>query len=483
MSAATPRSQQVWRRPAVRRLWPLAVVLAVTVVAYVPSFRSPLYADDYIYLVATRELSFWEYAKTAFTPWGHEPLLPFTRDYWRPLAFLWFEAAQPVLGDTPEPYHFANLAVHLCSVVLVWVLAARLDPRPAVRTFAAVIFALYPGSFEAVSWISSINSAGLVFALAAWLVFLSATEEDRLRWSGVVLSAALVAVALMFRESGVVLVPAMALWYLLVQRRERLREWRIYLAFVPFAVVAAGYYLVRTRLLSEPFSNAAIYAFDDAYPDRLWYYLQGALLPFRHGPSGWKDVAQDFAGIALLAIPVAALISRRWGLLALALGLLISILPLGATVLGVGLRYFYFSTPLLALLLGIVAAEVLDRLGARVMPVALPAAAAALLLAGAVVTWSRMSHWDDTGPEAQQEWVEGLRAAYPTLPAGGTLYCANVPIILALFDSAMLEPTVRWYYPGIGRAVRVEAGAAPPLGPSDRYYDSFLSARAATSER
>src|SRR5262245_54855800 len=105
--------------------WPLYVALAAMVAAYAQALTSPLYGDDYIYLVAAREMPFGDYAKAAFTPWGNEPLLPFTRDFWRPLPFLWFEVAEPVFGGSTLPYHVANLVIHGVATALVWRRAGR----------------------------------------------------------------------------------------------------------------------------------------------------------------------------------------------------------------------------------------------------------------------------------------------------------------------------------------------------------------------
>ena len=460
-------------------LWPLALVLLATIVAYAPSLTSPLFADDYIYLVSARDWSFGEYTRVAFTPWGDEPTFTFTRDYWRPLAVMWFEFTQPVFGDNPLPYHLVNLAIHMTSAVLVWVLAGRLDARPAVRAVATLVFALYPGSYDAVTWISSVNSAGLPFALAAWLVFLRATRGESFQWSWTVLSAGLVAIGLMFRESSVALLPAMGLWYFLMQRRQKLVEWRTYLPLVPFIAVGVAYALIRTRLLTEPFANSDIYKFDDHTADRWWFYIKHALLPFRVGAAGWKEPALQFAGIVLLAIPLLALARRRWDILALSAGLLLSIVPYGATVLGIGQRYFYFSVPVLALMLGVIAAEAVAFVRNRSESTwggARPAWAgvAALLVlsfAGAAVTFDRIVNWNSAGPDQHEAWIDGLRAEYPEMPAGGTLYASNVPFILSLFDGVMIEPTVRWYYPEIGDVVYHTTLGPPALGPRDRWFD------------
>lgn len=107
---------------------------------------------------------------------GQRAPAPFTRDFWRPLAFIWFELLQPLAGGNPLPYHLLVLAGHLAAVVLTWLVAARIDERRAVRAIAAGIVAVYPGTYQAVTWISSVNSIALPLALGAWLAFLRGTD-------------------------------------------------------------------------------------------------------------------------------------------------------------------------------------------------------------------------------------------------------------------------------------------------------------------
>ncbi|MEO8541350.1 MAG: glycosyltransferase family 39 protein [bacterium] len=485
-----PRGSRINRLGAAP--WMLILALIAVVVGYLPTLDAPLFSDDYIYLNASRRLSFAHYARLSFTPWSHEPLLPFTRDFWRPLSFLYFEAMRPLFGGHVLPYHLVNLAVHLAGVVLVWVLARRLDARPVVAGVAVLVFALYPGSTEAISWISSINSAGLPFALACWLLFLVATKESQTRWILLAGSTACLAIALMFRETAATVVVPVGLWYLLVQRRGALREFATYKPLLPMAALLLGYYLIRTRLFSEPAANPDIYGFDSKFDNHWWYYIRNTLLPFRDPVTGWRVGAQDVSGVVFLALLMLTLATRKWGAFALLLSIPIAVVPSSAALLGVGQRYFYFTTPLLALALGLLLADARDALGRRVsarLLASTPSLVAAVLFAGfgTYIAFDRNDHWEEIGPDREQAWVDELRAEYPTLPAGGTLYCIHVPLVLVVFEAANLLPTVQWLYPDIGAAVWVPDDKLPPLpGPNDRIFiadDGLLLGRDTTAQK
>ncbi|WP_322796477.1 hypothetical protein [Tepidiforma sp.] len=452
----------------------LALILAATVGAYLPALTAPLYLDDYFYLLAARELSFADYARAAFTPWGNEPLLPFTRDFWRPLAFLSFELLQPLFGGRPLPYHLLLLGAHLATVVLTWALADWLDRRPGTRILAAAVVALHPASTEAVAWISSVNSAALPLALAAWLLFLRATEAPRPRCRLVAASAFVFALAAMTREGAWVIIPALVGWHILVTRRGALAARETWLPLVPFAVLAALYVLVRTRGFTEPLSNRAIFDYGDHVWANLPYYLGRAVVPFREPTAGWRLTLQEWSAPLVPAAIVALVALRRPRPALLLAAFVLSLFSVAPNLLGVGPRYLYFSIPLLALGGAIALADLAEGRPwlRRASSAAAPAVVVLGVVGAALVVDSRVAHWRESGPDLQQAWVEALQAVYPDLPEGATLYCAgNVPPLLTIFDGINLGPAVRWYYPAAAGAVYLPPGAEPPvLGPADRVF-------------
>jgi hypothetical protein len=456
---------------AVRPAWPLGLIIAAAFLGYAPALRTPFWLDDYFYLVAARELSTPDYLRAAFTPWGNEPLLPFTRDFWRPLAFSWFELLQPLFDGHALPYHLFLLAGHVAAVILTWAVAARIDPRPAVRIAAAGIVALYPGAYQSVTWISSVNSLALPLALAAWLALLHATGAHHIRWRLLTLATLLLALAAMHRETAWVALPVIAGWHVAITSRWRIRRRDTWLPLLPFAALALAYVVIRTRGFTEPLANRDVFGWGDHVWRNYRTLLELLLLPFNEridGMTGWRSALQQLSAPVVPLLVLGCILRRRWGPAILLAGVLISLLAIAPNRLGIGPRYLYFTVPCLALGLALLAADLIDRLPAR-WRTTVPAVAGAVLLLG--TTWSlnqRVAEWADWGPGQQQAWLDALRAEYPTLPPGTTIYAAgNVPGWLTAFDGVNLGPAVRWQYPGAAGAVYVPPGQVPELGPGD----------------
>ena len=174
-----------------------------------------------------------------------------------------------------------------------------------------------------------------------------------------------------------------------------------------------------------------------------------------------------------------ALLSRRWLLLALFLAFGLSLAPFAPLAFGLDRRYFYFAAPFFALFVALAATELAAPLPRRVVEnkmVLVPAAGvlAAVFALGIGIGNHRVHDWNRRNADPEQAWVDQLREVYPTLPAGGTLYCVDTPLVLALFGGYSVPPTVKFLYPEVGDAKRIERAdlerVTKSLGPKDRIY-------------
>ena len=464
------------------RLVPLAAALVAAVVMYLPAIRSPFLGDDYLLLLSSRDMSIAGFLKSATIPWANPGTLELSDHYWRPLSYLTFRAIYAVFGAQPLPYHLFSLAVHCASVVLIYVLAWRLLRSWGGAAVAAALMAVNPAGFESVTWIAALNSAALPLALGAWLAYMNAAGPNgELRWRWLTAALALQALAFAYRETAVVVVAAMVIWFLLVPARQRLRSkstWII--AGAPVALAA-----IHALALSEVFSSdggRSLISIDlDSFRTG-WFYLK-QVLPVTHGDSSEGLVPlQPVAGALALALPVVALATRRWTLAALSLAFLVSIVPYAAFSLGSGARYFYFPGAILALVAGDITAGAAGQLSARLerrsLDVVSGVAGIALvgcLAIGAVYGSRRVHRWVVAVPDANERFVQQLKTENPTLPAGGGVYIVDAPYPLPLVQGYILAPILEYEYPGEHHpAYSIDAEhvdfARSIMGPDDRLF-------------
>jgi len=472
----TSRALPVLEQPRRPLVWlPLGGLLSATLVMYLPALRSPFVTDDYILLRASRDMGFGAFLKSAAVPWADPGKLELSQHYWRPLSFLTFRALYAVFGTHPLPYHLFQFGVHCASVVLVYFLALRLTRTRLAATVGGVVMALDPAGLESIGWISALNSAALPAALGAWLAFISATREPgRFDWRWMALSLLLEASAFGYRETVVVIIVAMLLWYVGCERAGHLTERATWKAAAPPALLAAGFAI---WLRVAPGGGNSLESFDGNTAHVFWFYVR-QVVPVTpidaQSPLAW---AQRCAGVALLVLPIVALARRHWLVAALSAGLLAALVPYSVYNLGYGPRYYYFPTAVLALLAAAVVAEVEQSLpvARRWAAMVAPLAIGLVLIGGAVYGHGRVHRWTRDNPDVQQRWLSELQAQYASLPPQGALWAVNTPFPLTLFEGSSIPPALDFIYgngPHPVRLIDVDhiGFARGVMGPNDRMF-------------
>lgn len=456
-----------------RRLAWVGVACAVAVgwAVHLPAIGSGFVTDDYVYLRAARDLSFGDYARAALAPHADEPLLFFTGDFYRPLYFLSFWPLERLFDGNPLPYHLLLLAAHSASIVMVFALARALALSPRGAVLAAFIFAASPLPHESVDWISSLNSVALPLGLGAVWAYLrgarAAAPGDRSRY--VALSLVLFALALGFRETSLSFLGAIALLHAVPPPEWRLnREVRPYGALAPYLALAAAYYLLRTKLLTAPFSGEGQL---DATPreslQMLFDYTSMALLPLKGATEDWARAARIVSVVVLLGLLAWSVLARR------RLPLVAALCGIGVTVpycfseFGAQGRYFYAPLAFYAIALAALA-EWIVTMGFVARSAVLRRTAPVAVVAGLVVLsakqWDNVNQWVEDFPEVSDAWVRQLRAHEAANGPGtaATLCAANAPLLLLLFDAYAVEATAQYHFPGIRTVVTYDPASPPP---------------------
>jgi hypothetical protein len=168
----------------------------------------------------------------------------------RPLVMLTYYTGYNVFGLWPLPYHVVLVLLHSLNAWLLCLVTIHLDHRHRrwVGVGAGLLFLAFAGHTEAVAWVA--GAADPFVAACAFGLLLAEeralTSEQPWRWTP--LSWLLMAVALLGKESAVVL-PAVAAVYGLA-RGATLRRVLLH-ATVPILLVAA-YGIVRMRTYGMP---------------------------------------------------------------------------------------------------------------------------------------------------------------------------------------------------------------------------------------
>ena len=153
---------------------PLALVLAVTFVVFLPSLSNDFvnWDDDRnVYGNANLEAFDWAHVKAIFTST--------VIGGYNPLTILTFALEKHFFGLNPKVFHFDNLLLHLICVVLVYRLLLKLNLSTWAAALGALLFGIHPMRVESVAWVTERKDVLYgAFYLAALLVYVRYLREN-----------------------------------------------------------------------------------------------------------------------------------------------------------------------------------------------------------------------------------------------------------------------------------------------------------------
>jgi hypothetical protein len=422
---------------------PKAIALAVLAVAAgvsLPSLRGSFLADDlgYLQLFSAKPLSgFLRLGDISEGIWG------FALDEMRPLFALSYKIDYLLHGTNEAGYHLTNLLIHALCSVLVASIAAAAGGASWAALLAGVLFAVAPVHAEPISWITGkVDSLPTVFYLASFFFFVRYRARRSAAAYG--LSLAAMAAGLLCKEILLTL-PAVLFAYDAVlgargaagRGGERsVKAWaRSLLVYVPFALVAAGYAVLRRVAVGSygresALGLRALVRFALEQDGRLRHLL----VPF---PKVIREAGLDagtavLAGLVLGALLAAALLLHaardRFGR-AVALVVFFGPLWYGITVLPLlvtyrAARHLYLPSAGVAvavahLLLPATAEGRTPRSGPRLLVAGLLATVWATLLVRQNERWVQAGAWS-------RESRADLARMAGELPPGGTVVIDNL---------------------------------------------------------
>jgi len=182
--------KNTWKSPGLGA----ALIVLLTVAAYLPALRGGFIWDDDDHLTANPAMT---------APHGLRLIwssLAVSRYY--PLTLTSFRVQRRLWGLNPMPYHLVNITVHALNGVLIFLVLRRL--RIPAAWLAAALWGVHPVNVESVAWITELkNTQSALFFFCAILCFLRFENQGQRRWYALALLCG--ACALLSKASTVVL--------------------------------------------------------------------------------------------------------------------------------------------------------------------------------------------------------------------------------------------------------------------------------------
>ena len=224
------------------------LVLLLPALVYANSLGNPFHYDDYHSIVDNVHIRSLANLPTFFVDPGTFSSEPQNAMY-RPLLLASYAVNYAISGQEVWSYHLLGLTMHMASAYLVMLIGIQLLSHRTGAVVAALIFAVHPVNSESINYISSRSelAAGFCILLAVW-GFLRWPPTPRLPLAGWLVVTGGFAAGLLSKSVTVVLPGILLAYEVIVERRRRPADWRLYGVL---AVVAAVYLSIVGRFLHK----------------------------------------------------------------------------------------------------------------------------------------------------------------------------------------------------------------------------------------
>ncbi|HXB72321.1 MAG TPA: hypothetical protein VNY05_29045 [Candidatus Acidoferrales bacterium] len=221
--------------PQIPHVIKLSLLALTALLAYAPSLNIPLIADDYPNLAQ---------AQSYGSPSGLPMLLRDAQFRLRSTSYWTMWGLWQAARVNPMVYHAASLLLHIANVWLLYFVAMAWPRMRAAAFWAALLFAVQEGHQEAVMWFSAINELLVFFfgmaSLLCWLRAGAGKGAGKGWWRLELAGTVLFALALLSKESAVILLPLFILTGPGVATRRVATTWHTVLVLLALASIAVS---------------------------------------------------------------------------------------------------------------------------------------------------------------------------------------------------------------------------------------------------
>lgn len=174
-------------------------IALLAVISYIPALTQPLIEDDYPNIGLARDYG----PLTGWTKMARDDV-----NRVRATTFLLTHWIESSFGLRPAVFYAFSILLHVVNCLLLYALGRWQVIGFRVSAWSAAFFAIYEGHQEAIMWYSACNELLLFFSgalsLLCWLIFL---EQKPRRWRWYICSLSFFILALLSKESSLILIP------------------------------------------------------------------------------------------------------------------------------------------------------------------------------------------------------------------------------------------------------------------------------------
>lgn len=250
----------------IQNILPIVLLIAVGFFIYFNSFGNQMFWDDNDGILNNAYIKNWQYWPKFFT----ENLIAgsgLVSNYWRPMLLTVFSFEWHLWQDNVFGYHLINTLFHIFNAILLFLILKICLKKKWPVLFLALIFLVHPVQTEAVTYVS-----GLADPLSAFFIFLGIffylqflqKNKKVFYW----LSALSYPLALMSKETAIIMPLLIFLFEWLYKRGERFSFAEIIKKYGPFILIAVIYIVLRLTILN--FQNTLnLYNQENLFTSRL----------------------------------------------------------------------------------------------------------------------------------------------------------------------------------------------------------------------
>lgn len=152
----------------------LLFLVLITLAISIHTIHYDFVWDDTHLIVDNESLQSAAIIKEAFT----SPFLG--QHYYRPLVTLSFAIDRQLWDLDPRGFHLTNIVIHICAVLMVFLLFQRISRQTVVPALGAFIFAVHPVHAENIAFISArTDTFSVFFFLCAWHLHLNGLNRRK----------------------------------------------------------------------------------------------------------------------------------------------------------------------------------------------------------------------------------------------------------------------------------------------------------------